>query len=333
MQVDPDEENSHRMLIRVAREKGDAQRMARLCRDMVEKCSYSVCVSNTMGSAAKWFARNGHPEEAMEFGQIGAGSYSFRGLEGLAEALAVNGKYDRAKEVYQALTQRYRSGADDRIEFLLHYGTTPEEVSAVPREMMQTRPGTAGQQAAGAADSVLAHAPDKRYYDALGAEILDQIELPRRRILKAMFAMKHRQYEDVLSFAEQLLKGGDDSYHPDARMIRLHALRLLGRDREARQHAESMLKDAEGSRPMLEYVLGKIDAEAFKSRSAGLEPTNHYHFTMGVEAELAGKMDEARAHYAQADTARWQGQVMQFWSRQMAGQGRTDAPEESAPAE
>jgi tetratricopeptide (TPR) repeat protein len=291
-------------------------------------------VSNTLGKAAEWFARNGHPAEAMEFGQIGARSYSFAGLVGLAEALAVNGEYEEAKRVFEAVTKRYRYSGDDRVGFLLHYGTTPEEVAQVTREIMRTRPDIADQEAQRATGAILAHAPDKTYYEALGEDILGEIKPLRRQILEAMFAMQQRRFEDVLTFTRRLLDDKKDTYDPDARMLRLHALRLLGRDADAREHATTMLEEATGAKPMVEYVLGRIDAETFKTRSTGLEPTNHYHFTMGVDAELAGRIDEAQAHYAKADTARWQGEVMQYWARQMARETQAEGKAaEPAPTE
>lgn len=312
--------------------RGDRPEAIRMARQAVERCEWSICLSNLMGLTASWLVEEGQPEEALEWGRKSAESYSYRGLWGLAVALAANNKLDEAQDIYRQMAHRYDGGTMEYIRFLLRNGRparlVEKEVVALLGTHAQMKEAVAGYVEQAWCQS----SADPEALEKLYAGPLSFVPARQRTGNLLEVAMYSRRFDKAVEYG--WAAETESALNVYERMWLHCAMRLSGRT-ERLGELEAKLREHVGKvdvSPQVEHVLGRIDEAELRRRSETAYQKSYTFWLRGVQFELDGKSDAALRAYETATEAcsdgdaRW---LSAYWPRLLRA-SRDGAPDPGA---
>jgi len=292
-----------------------------------EHCGPSVGLSNLMGSMAKWLVEQGKAKEALQWGKRSAGSYSHRGLEGLAVALAANGRMDEAADVYRKIAHRYATGSRTFVAFMLGHEWTAEQITDEIKKMLKAHPSMKKTVQRYVVDGFLDEPGHDKILVQLFAGPLSTYSKGNHEFLLGLTCLRARRFGDFLAYTRQIRKVRPLTSY-DA--FRGYIAARLGRDANAvKEFTAEMTKHAADDKTLglhIRYILGRIALRQLKDPLKTDSHRAYFHWLLGANAELRGDMKTAMKEYQAAagyDIPSQAAIIPRFWLKRYGKQWRT----------
>jgi Tfp pilus assembly protein PilF len=271
-----------------------------VAQEAVKNCPYSVGLSNLMGHAAMWLVKESRPEEALKMGRAAAESYSATGLEGLAVALAANGKKDEALQVYRAAAHRYENRCAALLQFLCdekyHDDDIMAEIESCLKEFETTR-----DQVLDAIELKFEDLPAKyKLLERLYAGPLSSRPAATRDYNLARLAIYCRQFEDAFRYMQQLTREKERSGYE--LLFGCLAAKLAGKTDLLQAFLAAVPESVQKSdiAPYVECLAGRSSTAGLVEKCSTPYAKACADLLLGVEAETKGDLRSALDNYKAA---------------------------------
>ncbi len=237
---------------------GKYDKAIEIVRQADKKCDFSIQLSNLLGQGACWLVRMKRPEEALQFGRKSTAATRYRGLQGLAVALAANHKDAEAEDVYRKLAFRYDNGTEEYIQFLLKHKKDPayiaKEIRGLLAEYSQFKDSIAGY----VGTACYSAAVDPQVLEGFYAGPLAFVAQNDRLVQLLGSAVYSRNFEKAVEYGLAL----HDAKHLTVyqRMWLLQAMQLTGRTARFKEVKARLpiYGDKIDIHAHVQYVLGKV---------------------------------------------------------------------------
>lgn len=286
------------------RRKGDRAKAIETARRAVEKCEYSIGLTNLMGDAAQWLVDENQLEEALQWGRRSATSASGSGVRGLAIALKANGKVKEAEEAYRENAFHYDGAVYEYIAFLVEQNTAMPKIFSEVNLLLKQYPSMREHIAGEVAKGFNVACADPSLMEKVYAGPLSFVSAMDQKYWLFVGSMYARHFDRVVDLGLEV-----DAARPlscyDLMWLH-HAMRLSGKTDQVKQVEKKLaarMHDGEIA-PHIRYVLGQISWDELCRQESEGYGRCYAFWLRGIEKEIAKDTAGAIDAYAIAgDTA------------------------------
>jgi len=278
-------------------QREDAIKVAGRARD---NCEWTVGLSNLLGKAAVWSAREGKSEQALEFGKQGARSYSYRGLEGLAEALAVNDRKEEARNTFRAIAQRYDTGAKGFTAFMIRQGYDDDVIIKEIAGLVKGNADMKEKIGSLITDGFVNEPGHNDLLEKAFAGPLSFMARDEQYHILIVNSQNARKFDELIGYSAKLAEVKDRSVY---QTIWTHnAARLAKRPDAVKEMTAELRKHVEDKKvgAHVRYLLGEVNREQLLDGLRKNIQKSYAYWIFGVDAEVKGDIPAALKAYKTA---------------------------------